>query len=153
MGFSVSGATAILFIAMFVSFGVLYTATYNGFERVTDARNAETDRALTQRNTAVNVTDVDDGGDYLNVTVNNTGSTALNVNDTDLLVNGSYVTSEDVVNRTVEGDGETSLWLPGETLRVEVDVSSDPWNVDDVSSVSWQVKVVTGPGVADTEVV
>jgi len=141
MGFSVSGSTAILFIAMFVSFGVLYTASYNGFERVADAKGEGMDQMLTQRNTELNITDTSYSGGNLTVTVNNTGSTSLSLNDTDVLVNGSYVTASDVEARDVDGDAGTSLWLPGETLTVKVNVTSPA-----------RVKVVTNTGVADTEV-
>lgn len=142
MGFSVSGSTAILFIAMFVSFGVVYTASYNSFERVTEAKGGEMDQMLNQRNTGLNITDTTYSGGNLTVSVNNTGATSLNLEDTDVLVDGSYVTDSDVVDRDVDGDVDTSLWLPGETLSVTVNATSPA-----------RVKVVTGLGVADTEVV
>ncbi|WP_327052573.1 fla cluster protein FlaF [Halomicrococcus gelatinilyticus] len=141
MGFSVSGSTAILFIAMFVSFGVMYTASYNGFERVSDAKGEEMDQMLTQRNTELNITDTSYSGGNLTVTVNNTGSTSLDIEDTDVLVNGSYVTDSDIEARDVDGDVNTTLWLPGETLTVKVNVASPA-----------RVKIVTTAGVADTEV-
>ena len=37
MGFSVSGSAAIIFIAAFVGFGILYTSAYNSFELVDTA--------------------------------------------------------------------------------------------------------------------
>ncbi len=143
MGFSVSGSTAIIFLAMFISFGIVYSAAYNGFERVSDARSDHADIVLNQQNTALNITTVNYSGGKLNVTVSNTGSTSLDVNDTDVLVDGSYVTAADVASRNVNGDATTELWLPGETLRFQINVSSSPT----------RVKVVSGPGLADTEAV
>ncbi|WP_049970244.1 fla cluster protein FlaF [Haladaptatus cibarius] len=143
MGFSVSGATAIIFLAMFLSFGIVYSAAYNGYERVNDAQSDRAEGVLDQRNTALNITTLNYSGENLNVTVTNTGSTTLDVNDTDVLVDGSYVATADIVSHDVNGDSATELWLPGEALHFEISVSSSPA----------RVKVVSGPGLADTEAV
>ena len=149
MGFSVSGATVVLFLGMFISFGMVYTAANNGFERVNDAYGAETDSELVRQNTDIDVASAsvaDDGEDLtLTVTANNTGTTSLSVNDTDILIDGRYAnfTGENVTAAAVDGNERTDLWLPGETLRVELPVSSAPS----------QVKVVTESGVAASEVV
>ncbi|MFB6188511.1 MAG: flagellin [Halapricum sp.] len=143
MGFSVSGSAAIIFAGMFIAFGMFYSATSNSMEQVTDAQGDWQDHSLAQQNTAVNVT----GASYnastnsLVVTVANTGATSLSVNGTDLLVDNTYETS--FVDRSVDGDTSTDLWLPGEQLRYNVSFASQPS----------RVKVVTGPGVAATEVV
>ncbi|WP_135825935.1 fla cluster protein FlaF [Halorussus ruber] len=149
MGFSVSGATAILFLGMFISFGVAYTAASNGFEQVHGAYEQNVDEELTRQNTAIsfNHTKVANEGNqlYLNLTVNNTGSEPLSVDDTDILIDGNYIspTSSKMVTSEVDGNSTTNLWLPGETFRVEVEVETEPG----------RVKVVTGPGVSATEVV
>jgi flagellar protein FlaF len=147
MGFSVSGATVILFLGIFISFGVAYTAANDGFERVSDAYTDSTDDELTRKNTAISVADAsvaNEGGQlYLNVSVNNTGSTALSVNDTDILIDGIYTEHTEMVTLEVDDDDATDLWLPGETLQANVSVESRPA----------RVKIVTGPGVAATEVV
>lgn len=154
MGFSVSASTAIIFIAAFVSVGMLYTSAYNGYEQVNGASMAAHESALDQQNTAINITSVTHNAtaspDYVNVTVKNTGSTTLSVEDTDVLLNGSYQTT--YVSRTVStesgvvaagGDG-TDLWQPGERLTVSIARTiTEPIHV----------KIVTGTGVADTEVV
>ena len=145
MGFSVSGSAAILFIAAFVSVGILYSAAYNGYERVQDADNSYDDRMLEQRNTAVNVTNATynaSGNGLVTVNVTNHGSTTLSVNETDLLVDGAFEPRDDYVDWNVEGETDTSLWLPGETYNITVDVG-DPN----------RVKVVTGPGVTETATV
>ena len=149
MGFSVSGATVILFLGIFISFGVAYSAANNGFEQVNDALEDSTDDELTRQNTAISVGNASvetvGGRRYLNVTVKNTGSTTLSVDDTDILIDGNYtnLTSEKMNALEVDGNDETDLWLPGETFHFNV-------SVDDRPS---RVKVVTGPGVADSEVV
>ncbi|NIB99361.1 fla cluster protein FlaF [Halobacterium sp. R2-5] len=146
MGFSVSGSAAILFIAAFVCVGILYSAAYNGYERVQDADDSHGEQMLEQRNTAVNVTDAKynaSGNEYVAVNVTNTGSTTLSVNDTDVLVDGEFQPRDGYVDWNVEGKSDTTLWLPGETYNVTVAVDSEPD----------RVKVVTGSGVTDIEAV
>lgn len=143
MGFSVSGSTAIIFLAMFLSFGMFYSSAYNGFERVNDAQTFQSEHVLEQQNTGLNITKLNYSTGYLNVTVNNTGTTTLDVSDTDVLVDGVYVSEKSVAARDVDGNNDTELWLPGESLHYRINVSAGPK----------RVKVVTGPGPADTVVV
>jgi flagellar protein FlaF len=67
----------------------------------------------------------------------------LSVNDTDILIDGIYTEHTEMVTLEVDDDDATDLWLPGETLQANVSVESRPA----------RVKIVTGPGVAATEVV
>ncbi|MFB6074534.1 MAG: flagellin [Haloarculaceae archaeon] len=138
MGFSVSGSAALIFVGMFIAFGTFYSATSNGFERVTDAQADHTDRMLTRQNTAINVTSATWNGSALTVTVENTGASQLEVSEVDLLANNSYLTGYDTA---VDGDRATDLWLPQETLTI---------TVTSLSGNPGRVKIVSGPGVADT---
>lgn len=122
MGFSVSASAAIIFAAMFISMGMLYPAVANGAERVGDARADSADVLLDQQNTAIDLVNVsyDSGSETLTVVVDNTGTTDLTLDATDLVVNNSYVTPS---STTVAGDVTTDLWLPGERLTIEADIS------------------------------
>jgi flagellar protein FlaF len=142
MGFSVSGAAAIIFAAMFISFGAWYTATADSFERVSEAREDRTDAVRDAGNADLNVTQATYGGGDLTVAVENTGATQFTLAGTDLLVDGRYVTGWQS-NATVAGLDDTDLWLSGETVSVTLSVSSQPD----------RVKVVAAHGVSDTEVV
>ncbi|MDH5021155.1 archaellum stator protein ArlF [Halobacterium rubrum] len=145
MGFSVSGSAAILFIAAFVSVGILYSAAFNGYERVQDAEEVQDDRVLEAKNTAIEISNVtyDSTEENMTVNVTNNGSTALSINETDLISNGSYVTRDAYVSTSVDSNTETDLWLPGETYSLTVTQSPKPD----------RVKIVTENGVAATEVV
>ncbi|MDS0281993.1 flagellin [Haloarcula onubensis] len=142
MGFSVSGSAALIFVAAFIGFGMFYSAAANSTELVNDAREDRSDRQLERTNTEIDVTDVTYNAiaQYVNLTVENTGATELTVSDVDVLVDNSYQTG---YRTAVEGDTATDLWLPGETLTINVTVGGTPS----------RVKLVTGPGVAATEVV
>jgi flagellar protein FlaF len=142
LGFSVSGSAAIIFVGLFLAFSTAYTASANGFERVTDARSAVNEAALDQQNTALSITTAtyDASNDTLTVEAVNKGSTGLSVEAVDLVVDNRY--RRNFTTRTVAGNATTDLWLPGERLHLEVNASTAPT----------RVKVVTGPGVAATEV-
>lgn len=127
MGFSVSGAAALIFLSLFIAFGALYTATDNSFQQVTDAQDDQTDRALETKNTDIELASAvyDAGTNELTVTANNTGSTTLSLNATSLLVDNDYVTGWEA-NASVDGDDSTDLWQPGETVTISVAATSQP---------------------------
>jgi flagellar protein FlaF len=142
MGFSVSGSAAIIFAGMFIAFGMFYTATANSVEQVSDARQAASEDRLEQQNTAIEITsaviDIDEG--ELQVTVENTGSRALSLEDTDVFVDGSYRTDwQGPATVGPDDDGSTDLWLPEEALVANFSLGSAD-----------RVKVVTESGVSDT---
>jgi flagellar protein FlaF len=140
MGFSVSGAAAIIFATMFVTFGMWFTASANSFEAISEAETDKADRALDAQNTAISITNVtyDTASNEVTVSVNNTGATQLSVETTDLLVDGQYRSGwED--SATVAGT-DTRLWLTGEQLTMTVTTPTEPD----------RVKVVTESGVSAT---
>lgn len=135
MGFSVSGATAIILLGLFIAFGTMFTVVSNGYGSVIDAEQERSDRLLDQQNTAITVTSASSDGDTTTVAVENTGSVELTIQDTTVLLDGQYIHPEQA---TIDGSDETDLWLPGETLVFEL------------SGTGEQVKIVTETGVAAT---
>ena len=144
MGFSVSGATAVLFVGLLVSAATLYPAV----DRYTDRRSAATtaaeERELTRQNTAIEAVNATYNAttDELTVAVRNTGASTLAIPETDLLVDGEY-TQLAPANTTVAGSTTTEVWAAGETLTITVSRAAGPD----------QIKVVSGPGVAVTATV
>lgn len=124
MGVSVSVSAAIVFVGLFISIGMVYPAVANGYESIEEARTDAADRELNTKNTDIAVANATYSGGTLTVDVTNEGTTALGVEATDVLVDGQYRTSFD--RRAVDGDTETSVWLPGETLTVELSASTAP---------------------------
>ena len=144
MGFSVSGSAAIIFVAAFIGFGMFYSASANGFERVNDAREDQRDRLLDQQNTDISIASATwnaSGNENLVVSVDNTGSETLSVAETDLLVENDYQTGYDT---TVDTEPSTDIWASQERLEITVTSFSSPPD---------RVKVVTENGVAYTMVV
>ena len=144
MGFSVSGATAVLFVGLLVGAATLYPAVDRYAERRSDAMDADNERILTQQNTAIETvnTTYNASTEELQITVQNTGASTLSVSETDVLVDGGYVQSS-ARNSTVDGSATTDIWAPGQTLTVTLTASTEPN----------RVKVVSGPGVAITTAV
>lgn len=126
MGFSVSASAAIIFLSAFMAFGMLYPAVANGYEQVTESHADATDRDLAQQNTAIQLSNTSYADGNLSVDVENAGTTALSVEATDVLVNNTY---RSAVSSQVEGDANTDLWLPGETLTVTVSAASNDGRV------------------------
>lgn len=140
MGFSTSGAMAIIFVGVLIAVGTAYPAMSSANERVQSAVDDRDDRSVSQRNSAIafhNVT-YNASNDTLVVWVNNTGSRTLSVTDTDVLVDGAY---RQGYATAVAGETDRSVWVPGETLRIEISTSTDPD----------RVKVVTEFAIAITE--
>jgi len=138
MGFSVSAATAVIFAGLFLALGIFYPAMVNSYERVQAADADQADRALEQANTDIRLDDATGGG-QLTATLTNTGSTSLTASETDVLVDGSYIQRSEL-GTTVDGDGSTDLWLPGETLEITYNPGG-PFSGN-------RVRVVTEHGVA-----
>lgn len=158
MGFSVSGSFAVIVIGTFIAFGLFYGAASNAVENVTDAQQEAHHGRLDQQNTAINITQANwtTGGPCgllntcLVIDVENTGTTTLTVNATDVFVDGYFVAHTDYSEEDVEGDATTGLWLPGEQYHIEIQSTV----IDDFLAPGDlppdRVKVVTERGVADS---
>lgn len=154
MGFSVSGSVALMAIAVFIAFGMFYTATSNGFEQVSEAQQATHDDQLERQNTAINITRAtyNTTNSTLIVEITNDGSNELSIDATDLVADSFYQPQTEfnrsyVETSTGSRDPDTDLWLPGETLYIDVNGAELEQTPSD------RVKIVTGPGVADSRAV
>jgi len=146
VGFSTSGAAAILFVGLFVAAGLVFPALETAHERRSEALDERTDRALELKNTDVELLEASHADGELAVELENAGSTALSAPATDLLVDGELARPEVAVREDdgAESDAERERWLPGETLVLTVD--TDGLENDDPE----RVKVVAENGVAVT---
>jgi len=142
VGFSVSGAAAIVFTGLFVAFSMWYGASYNSFERISEAQHDRSERVLTTKNVDIEVVTAEYGSDTLTVEVNNTGAAALALNRTDILVDNGYESNwRD--GAAIASNQNTWIWQSGEQLSVTFEESTQPD----------QVRVATERGVADTAAV
>ena len=148
MGISVSASTAVVFLGVFIAAGTLYPAVSNGAEQVTTAQQQQGDRILAQQNTEINVTDTtyNTTTGELRVNVTNTGTTALDVTETNVLVDGEPNSTENDFTTAIAGDTTTEVWLPGETLNVSVDPGDSGGGTTELPD---RIQVVVDYGVSD----
>ncbi|WP_123623818.1 flagellin [Halorubrum sp. CSM-61] len=148
MGVSVSASTAIIVAGLFFAFTTFYPVAANGFDRVSDAQHGINERALERQNTAFTVSNAtfDSGTGNLTVNATNEGSLGLVAGDATLLVDNEYVDVGGAdATTTVDGDGDTELWLEGETLTVEVAQADTDTTIEDGT----RVVLVVESGVRD----
>lgn len=149
MGFSVSGATALLFVALLISFGTFYTATMGAVERVQEAEVETQDQNIETLNTEIEL----DSAVYnttagnLTITANNTGAEPLQPTELSLLVNGTFTSFGDS-NVTLSNPSGDELWVPQQTVTLTFN-GDDP-DLPDSFGGGDTVKLVTVTEVADT---
>lgn len=140
-GFSTSASLLIIFVSVLIALGSVVATSSNAIDRVQQAENDQVEQHNTIQRTSINVTSAEWDGGTLTVRVNNTGTTTLSVNATDVLVDGEYVDAE-TLSTSVDGNTVTDRWEAEEQLVLEstqFDTAPD------------RVKVVTETGVAGTE--
>lgn len=147
MGFSVSGATALLFIAFLISFGTFYTATMGAVEQVQEAQVGQQDNSLATLNTEISIQSAKYSGNdgELTVVANNTGAEPLQPTELSLLVDGNYTAfgQEEI---DISNSEENDLWAPQQQLTLTIPDDELP----DLNGGE-TVKLITKTGVADTE--
>lgn len=143
MGFSVSGSWVLILVGTLAAFGSLYSAAANTAEHYEESRQLQQDHLQQIQGTDVSIASVSlvDGVSCgVNVTVENTGETTLDLNETDLLYDNGYQVGWRA-DAEIDGDGNTDIWRPGQTLSI---------TDDGLLSAPDRIKIVTGSGVADT---
>ncbi|WP_424013555.1 flagellin [Halorubrum xinjiangense] len=152
MGVSVSASTAIIVAGLFFAFTTFYPVAANGLDRVSDAQNGINERALERQNTDFAVTNATFDADTETLTVNatNEGSVGLVADDATLVVGNEYVDVGGAnASTTVDGDGDTALWLGDETLSITVTQDDTATTIGDGT----RVVLVVESGVRDAETV
>ncbi|MFB6148739.1 MAG: hypothetical protein ABEJ48_03655 [Halobacteriales archaeon] len=126
MGFSVSGSAAVVFVGLLLAGSIIYPTVANSFDRISSAQSeynqdvrAMRDTDITIRTASYNATNT-----TLSIVVENTGTTTLTVNNTDVLVDNNYTSSYQA--QSVAGVSDADLWLEGEKLRIEISIDSQP---------------------------
>ena len=150
MGVSVSASTAIIVAGLFFAFTTFYPVAANGLDRVSDAQHGINERALERQNTDFAVTNATFDADTLTVNATNEGSVGLVADDATLVVGNEYVDVGGAnASTTVDGDGDTALWLGGETLTVRVTQGDTATEIGDGT----RVVLVVESGVRDAATV
>jgi flagellar protein FlaF len=141
VGFSVSGSAVIIFIGAVVAAGIAAPTFVGSVDELASAHSEQIDQGTETLNTDIAIQNAtyDSSAGTLNVTVENTGSTSLSVNDTSFLVDGEINTTAELTTE-IGGTTDVAVWVPAETLEIRTDTNSAPG----------RVKIVTENGVTAT---
>lgn len=140
MGFSVIAAHVILAIALLTAGGSLSGAYWDVTGDLEEARRIQHALVDDRLRTSLSVTGTPTWTLVVNIysfEVRNDGATTLHPRDVDYFLDGRH--HGDILLETVNGDPLTNLWLPGETLRVQL---------QNVNATPVLLRVVAGNGVA-----
>lgn len=135
MGLSVSAASAILFTAFVIIFGVVFEAVDHAQTGYSSALDATYGRLADERATSIAITEVDVTNHTL--TVLNSGSSVLNPNAVDVMVNGVMVDRNNT-QKEVDGHSGSTIWAPQESVILHLPC--------DLASA--RIKVVAGNGIS-----
>ncbi len=140
MGFSVSMTFAIFLVAFIALSSILVSSYDYRSNLIDDAKEVRQERMLDELQTDLEITSTSHNamGSFLTINVNNTGSTVLNANKVDVILDGSLKTG-DISSLMVDGVA-TTVWAPDEPLRI---------NITGVSSNPARVKLIAENGIAD----
>ena len=134
MGFAASVATIIIFIAIIIISTITYPTLVKSFKNVADAKDDKHDIQMDQVNTEIDITDIRDiGGNLLQITVSNEGTTMLHASDASVLVDGTYT------NYSVSPSG---FWSPQTDALFTVSATTTQDHV---------IKIITTRGKSDIE--
>ncbi len=165
MGFSTSGAVAVMLIAFLVAGSVLVPTLFNVSAETGEAFSTKADQIRDQQNTALDITtseyqfEEDEDGEIteqsLVINVTNTGSQTLDIGSTDLLIDGGYISlPADDITVHVPGEDDpredTTIWPPEATLEITFDssIEFDDGSEDKELEDAERVKIVTERGVS-----
>lgn len=120
MGLSVSAAAGIVIIGVILIFGTLYPAIESSRQMKNEARSEWAQRQDAEQRAAMTITSIDlnQTEERLNISLKNTGDTALNLEELEILINGVYM-SEKISDWVVEEEiTNTNIWNPCQHLNL-----------------------------------
>ncbi|HET6405035.1 MAG TPA: hypothetical protein VFH78_10345 [Candidatus Thermoplasmatota archaeon] len=122
MGFDVTAANVIFFIAALGIASTAMGAYWQSAEHVEEARRIGDRRAELRAHTNITVVaaSYDASDKRFTAEVKNTGSEVIGISELRYLVDGAYVATSAIESVAVlGGPGATDLWLPLETIEVK----------------------------------
>ena len=130
MGFDVTAANVIFFIAALSVASVALGAYWKNVDHVEEARRLEDQRADERAHTNMTVTSASYTGGSARFTLNikNTGSTVIDISELSYFIDGALVPASSIEDLDIIGETTVSdVWLPLETLDIDLrPVSTSP---------------------------
>jgi len=131
MGFSEIAVSAVLFSTFLLIAGVLGASYFNYLDELSEAKriNAEILSAKVHTNISILNATYNTSSDILVITFENRGDTILNLDLTNILVDGILIGNVTDYTYTVASISTTEKAFPGEIVVVSVSLSSAPTRV------------------------
>ena len=130
MGFDVTVANVIFFIAALTAASVALGAYWKDADHIEEARRIEGDRTDERAHTNLTIADLsyDGGADELSVDVKNNGPVVVDISELAYFVDGALLPSSSITASTIDGAAlTTDILLPLETLELTFgSVTADP---------------------------
>ena len=122
MGFDVTAVSIIFFITAIGMGSVVLGAYWHDTHYVEEARRFGETQAdgRTHTNMTVSSVSYDGGASRFTIDIMSTGSEVIDISSLHYMVDGVLVAATSVESATVPSAGATDLWLPLETLEVQL---------------------------------
>lgn len=130
-------ASAILLVAMVIAASMIFSTLSANYEMLKEAENTKNKIEYEQLHTTITIDNVTYSSGTVVINATNEGSTVIETDKIDVLINGELYTSN-ITSTSVDGVNVT-LWMPDEILRIEVSSAVSPS----------RVKLVAHNGVSD----
>ncbi|MEM0449570.1 MAG: hypothetical protein QW520_07110 [Methanomassiliicoccales archaeon] len=135
MGLSVSAASAVLFTAFVIIFGVVFQAVDHAQQLYSQSMDKSQQLMIEKRQTNFIVESVDEANDT--ITLLNSGSIVLSPSALNVLVNGVLLDRE-IIKMEVHGYEGSKVWAPHERLTIRFSCEID----------NARIKVIAGNGIS-----
>jgi len=133
MGFATSVTVVIFFVAILIITSIAYPTLINSYRTIQDSQDDKHEIRMDQLNTAIDVKSIIDWNpNNITITISNTGTTVLDVNNMEILVDGLY---------TAYSAAPTGYWIPGTDVQFKVTAST---------TTNHQIMIITENGNSDT---
>ncbi|MFP3909080.1 MAG: hypothetical protein ACOC5L_00640 [Halobacteriota archaeon] len=134
-------ASAILLIAMAITASIVFNTLSSNYELLRKADIKKGEINYNQLHTFLSIDNVSYSSGTVIINATNDGSTVIQTKKIELLFDGGLYT-DNITSTTVDGK-EVNIWIPEETLTVEVNSSLNPSRIklvaDNGASGYWSV--------------
>ncbi len=120
-------ASAILLIAMAVTASMVFSTLSSNYELLRKADIEKGKIEYDQIHTFLNVDNVSFNSGTVTINATNDGSTVIQTDKIEVLLDGNLYT-DNITSTTVQGE-DVNIWIPDETLTIEVNSSLNPSRV------------------------
>ena len=131
MGFSEIAVSAVLFSTFLLMAGVLGASYFNYLDELSEAKKINAEILSSKVHTIISILNAtyNSSSGVLIITFENRGDTVLNLDLTNILVDGTFIGNVTEYTYTVSTASSTTKVFPGERVTVTISLTSAPTRV------------------------